>query len=185
TVVYNANNTVDDNANYARVLQKYPSERALLLGLARSYADAGDATNALALADRAVNWQAIPPTDPTLQMRVYNVLMSFRAKPQLLVNPLELYEYVARKLMELDREFPLPPVANELGERLLQRDAKNAWGHLLLAVALVQEQKYPEAIQHVQQGLAAKNSATEKSLQLFLARAVAEQKAPPTPPDKP
>ena len=183
--VYAAHHPVESIAHYSRLLQKYPNERVLLLGLARSCAEAGDGTNALAWAERAVNWQAAPPPAPTLPARVYNVAMGFRARPPLIVRPVELYEYLARQLMEPGRAFPPPPVARELGEKLLKQDDQNAWGHLLMAAALVQEKNYPETISHVQRGLAAKNSDTEQSLQLLLARARAEQKAPTAPPDKP
>ena len=180
--VYNTHNPAASITNYARLLQQYPNERALLAGLARSYADAYDGTNALVWADQAVNWQpTLTPTTNTLPMQIYGVVKRLRAQPPAVINAQELYEYMARQWLAPDRQHPPPQVGRGLGERLLKVNPQSAWGHLLMVTALAQEKDYPAAIEHARQGLAAKDSDTETELQILLTRCQAAQQAPPAP----
>lgn len=137
---------------YKRLLDIYPDDPEVLLGLVKSNWKAKKPEEARLFADKLAAWTK-PESSHAAPFgeRVYQVLaanVGYRDAP---VNRAEGYEFIVARTF--DTAAPDPKAVRPLAEKLLSLDASNTEGHRVLAWVYMTENNVSEAETHARQAL--------------------------------
>lgn len=150
-ITYQPNHPQSGLTRYQNLEQQDPNERAVLLGLAKSYSDLPDRDRALEYAARIANWEPVSEDNPSWQDRLYRRVRNWiqpEAAP-VAIERAEAYTYLAQALPA----EPADAFMQELGNRLVALNENDPWGNLCLMRVALAARDDDRVLELVERGL--------------------------------